>query len=120
MPAFLILFVRFFRTIRDGLKDPEFRGLFYWVAGILGLGTWFYARVEGWSVLNSLYFSVITLTTVGYGDFSPQTPAGKIFTMIYIMVGLGLISGFVILLAERIGIMKKDKHSTDEEKSTEV
>ncbi len=77
--------------------------------GFLGLGTWFYSRVEGWGVLNSLYFSVITLTTVGYGDFSPQTPAGKIFTMLYIMIGLGLISGFVILLAERIGMMKKDK-----------
>lgn len=118
MPAFLILFVRFFRAIRDGLKDPDFRGLFYWVLGFLALGTWFYARVEGWGVLNSLYFSVITLTTVGYGDFSPQTPAGKIFTMIYIMVGLGLISGFVILLAERIGIMKKDKEEDNSESSS--
>ena len=117
MPAFLILFVRFFRAIRDGLKDPDFRGLFYWVAGFLGMGTWFYARVEGWSVLDSLYFYVITLTTVGYGDFSPQTPAGKIFTIIYILVGLGLISGFVILLAERIGIMKKDKEEENEASS---
>ncbi|MCP4138765.1 MAG: two pore domain potassium channel family protein [Chloroflexi bacterium] len=118
MPAFLILFVRFFRAIRDGLKDPDFRGLFYWVAGFLGLGTWFYARVEGWGVLDSLYFSVITLTTVGYGDFSPQTPAGKIFTIIYIMVGLGLISGFVILLAERIGIMRKDNKEEENDVSS--
>ncbi len=114
MPAFLILFVRFFRAIRDGLKDPDFRALFYWVLGFLALGTWFYTNAEGWSILDSLYFSVITLTTVGYGDLAPQTPAGKIFTMIYIMVGLGLISGFVILLAERIGIMRKDKKEVDE------
>ena len=107
MPAFLILFFRFLRTIWDGLKDPEFRSLFYWVAGFLALGTWFYARVENWSILDSLYFSVITLTTVGYGDFSPQTSAGKIFTMIYVLIGLGLISGFVFLLAERTGIIKK-------------
>ena len=108
MPAFLILFFRFLRTIWDGLKDPEFRSLFYWVAGFLALGTWFYARVEKWSILDSLYFSVITLTTVGYGDFSPQTSAGKIFTMIYVLIGLGLISGFVFLLAERTGIIKKN------------
>jgi len=114
MPAFLILFFRFLRTIWDGLKDPEFRSLFYWVAGFLALGTWFYARVEGWGVLDSLYFSVITLTTVGYGDFSPQTPAGKIFTMIYVLIGLGLISGFVFLLAERTGIIKKSE--TENEK----
>ena len=107
MPAFLILFFRFLRTIWDGLKDPEFRSLFYWVAGFLALGTWFYARVEKWGILDSLYFSVITLTTVGYGDFSPQTSAGKIFTMIYVLIGLGLISGFVFLLAERSGIIKK-------------
>ena len=87
MPAIFLVLIRFFRIIRDGLKDPEFRGLFYWVLGILGLGTWFYARVEGWGVLDSLYFSVITLTTVGYGDFSPQTPAGKIFTILYIHRG---------------------------------
>jgi len=114
MPAFLILFFRFIRTLRDGLKDPEFRSLFYWVAGFLALGTWFYAKVEGWSILDSLYFSVITLTTVGYGDFSPQTPPGKIFTMIYVLVGLGLISGFVYLLAERTGIIKKSETEKDE------
>ena len=114
MPAFLILFFRFLRTIWDGLKDPEFRSLFYWVAGFLALGTWFYAKVEGWSILDSLYFSVITLTTVGYGDFSPKHPAGKIFTMIYVLVGLGLISGFVYLLAERTGIIKNSKTEKDE------
>jgi hypothetical protein len=110
MPAFLILLFRFLRTIWNGMKDPEFRSLFYWVLGFLALGTWFYARVEGWSLLDSLYFSVITLTTVGYGDFSPLTPAGKIFTMLYILIGLGLISGFVYLLADRTGIIKKNEN----------
>ncbi|MBT7073165.1 MAG: two pore domain potassium channel family protein [Anaerolineae bacterium] len=117
MPAFLILFVRFFRAIREGLKDPDFRGLFYWVLGFLGLGTWFYARVEGWNILDSLYFSVITLTTVGYGDFAPQTPAGKLFTILYILIGLGLISGFVILLGERMGIIHGRKKSSDKDKT---
>jgi hypothetical protein len=70
--------------------------------------------VLGWSVLDALYFSVITLTTVGYGDFSPQTPAGKKFTMIYVLIGLGLISGFVFLLAERTGIIKKNEKEKEE------
>ena len=51
--------------------------------------------------MDSLYFSVITLTTMGYGDFSPSTRAGKIFTMFYIFVGIGIISGFVNAVAER-------------------
>ena len=40
-------------------------------------GTLFYHAVEGWRFLDALYFSVATLTTVGYGDFTPQTDAGK-------------------------------------------
>jgi hypothetical protein len=97
---FLILVVRFFRSIWLGLKDREFRALFIWVLIVIAIGTTFYARIEGWRVLDALYFTIITLTTVGYGDLAPQTDPGKIFTMVYIFVGLSLISGFIILLGE--------------------
>jgi voltage-gated potassium channel len=107
MPAFLIVLYRLFRGLWNGLKDPQFRALFYWVLGVLTLGTWFYWRVERWTVLDSLYFSVTTLTTVGYGDLSPHTAAGKIFTIFYLIIGIGILSGFVILLAERSGLMGK-------------
>jgi len=109
MPAFFILLFRFFRSLWHGLKDKDFRAMFLWVLAILALGTWFYARVEHWRLLDALYFTITTLTTVGYGDFYPKTDAGKIFTIFYIFVGLGLISGFVILLAERSGILKKSE-----------
>jgi len=109
MPAFLFLLYRFFRSLWAGLKDAEFRALFHWVLGVVALGTWFYARVEHWSVLDSLYFTVITLTTVGFGDFVPQTAAGKVFTIFYIIVGIGLLSGFVILLAERSGLITRSR-----------
>jgi len=102
MPAFLLVFVRFFRAIREGLKEPEFRALFLTVLVVLGSGTWFYHQVEGWGWLDALYFTVITLTTIGYGDLHPTTPASKIFTIIFIFVGLGVISTFIVLLAERV------------------
>jgi len=114
MPAFLFLIYRFFRSLWHGLKDREFRALFYWVIGILVLGTWFYARVEGWRALDSLYFTVTTLTTVGYGDFYPRTDAGKIFTIFYIIVGIGLLSGFIILLGERSGLIKSLKKEEEQ------
>jgi len=41
MPAFLILSFRFLRSTWSGMKDSNFRSLFYWVAGFLALGTWF-------------------------------------------------------------------------------
>jgi voltage-gated potassium channel len=101
MPAFFLVFVRFFRAIREGLKEPEFRALFLTVLVVLGSGTLFYHRVEGWSWIDALYFTVVTLTTIGYGDLHPTTPISKIFTIIFIFVGLGIISTFIVLLAER-------------------
>jgi len=120
MPAFLFLVYRFFRSLWTGLKDREFRALFFWVLGILVLGTWFYARFEHWRLLDSLYFTVTTLTTVGYGDLSPQTDAGKIFTIFYLFVGIGLLSGFVILLAERSGILKRPAAKGDQPSDNET
>lgn len=114
MPAFFILLYRFLRGLWYGMRDKEFRALFYWVFGILILGTWFYSKVEGWRALDALYFTITTLTTVGYGDFSPKTDAGKIFTMIYIFVGIGLLSGFIILLGERSGWIKPAPRQNEE------
>lgn len=66
---------------------------------ILLSGTLFYHSVEGWTYLDSIYFCVITLATVGYGDFHPATDLGKIFTIFYIFIGIGVILGFVDLVA---------------------
>ncbi len=101
MIAFLTVFVRLVRTIWQSLKDPKFQALLFLVFVMLTTGTLFYWNVEGWSLLDSLYFSVITLTTVGYGDLSPSTSASKVFTIFYIFVGVGIILGFVNVVAER-------------------
>jgi hypothetical protein len=114
MYAFFILLYRFLHSLWQGLKDKEFRALFFWVLGILAMGTWFYARVEHWRALDALYFTITTLTTVGYGDFYPRTDAGKIFTMVYIFVGIGLLSGFIILMGERSGLIKPTAKPTDQ------
>lgn len=98
---FAAILVRFVRAVGSSWRDPEFRGLFGLVVVTLASGTLFYWQVERWSILDSLYFSVITLTTVGYGDLAPSTSAGKVFTMLDIFVGIGIILGFVNAVAER-------------------
>ena len=102
MIAFLLTLMRFFRGVWRGLKDPEFRGLFALTGVLMLSGTLFYRSVEGWSALDSLYFSVTTLTTVGYGDLAPTTPAGKVFTIVYLLVGVGVLVVFVGKLASHV------------------
>ena len=91
--------LRFTRAVRRSLRDPEFRGIFVLVVITLAAGTLFYWQIEGWSLLDSFYFSSITLTTVGYGDLAPETAAGKLFTVFYIFTGIGLIVAFLNAVA---------------------
>ena len=99
MISFFANFINFFRAIWRGLRDSEFQVLLTLTLFTLLSGTFFYRYAEGWSYLDSFYFSVITLTTVGYGDLSPSTPLSKIFTMFYLMVGIGIIVAFVNKIA---------------------
>lgn len=56
--------------------------------GFVILGGIFYKYIEDLSWLDAFYFTVITLSTVGYGDIVPTTPAGKLFTIFYVFVGI--------------------------------
>lgn len=99
-------------SILHGLRDPEFRGLLIFVLIILIVGTTFYHHFEGWRWLDSFYFSSISLTTVGYGDITPKTDIGKIFTIFYIFSGVGVILGFLNTVAKHASREQDDLKTT--------
>ncbi|MEB8388327.1 potassium channel family protein [Rhodobacteraceae bacterium KMM 6894] len=70
------------------------------LAGIIGIGTVFFRWAEGWSWLDSYFFTVVTLSTVGYGNFVPVTVSGKIGTTVFIFLGLGVFALFI----QQIGV----------------
>lgn len=111
MLTFLIAFVRLFNSVRRSLADPEFRALLAMLGLLLLGGTVFYSRVEGWPMLDALYFAVATLSTTGYGDLAPTTNAGKIFTIVYIALGVGVFAALVGKIA--LADIRRPRQSSD-------
>ena len=72
------------------------------MAGVLVLtGTLFYWRFEDWTIIEALYFCVVTLTTVGYGDLHPTTAGTQIFTIVYILTGFGVLVALLTSVAQQ-------------------
>ena len=99
----------FFKTIIAYFQDKQYRDLLLTTIIIIGFGSTIYHYLEGWSWVDSIYFSVITLTTIGFGDFAPSTAGGKIFTIFYIVIGIGVILSFVNTVYNHYNTTKKKK-----------
>ena len=77
------------------LVSEKYRSIIITVFTLLIIGTVVFHLVEGWHWFDSFYYCVITLATVGYGDFTPKTFLGKLSAIIYIISGIGIFLAFV-------------------------
>ena len=110
MVSFALTIIRFLRALRRAWRDALFRSSFYLLLLILFSGTMFFATVEGLSWVDAFYLSVVTLTTLGYGDLHPVTDVGKIFTVIYLFTGMGVVITVVTRLARAMFNEPPSKH----------
>jgi ABC-type transport system involved in cytochrome bd biosynthesis fused ATPase/permease subunit len=108
-----LLLVNAYRAIRSLRRDPRFVSLSSLTLAAIVSGTVFYWLVEDLNPIDSLYFSVMTLATVGYGDYAPHTVAGKLFTVVYVLLGVGILLAFLSTLAG--GLMQS--HMAEQERN---
>lgn len=84
-------------TIED-VAGSGGKGIFVAFLGlsiVVGLGTAVYATLESMKVIDAVYFTVVTATTLGFGDYCPETYAGKIFTLFYVPISVVAVAGAI-------------------------
>jgi voltage-gated potassium channel len=69
---------------------------------VISFGTGGYTIIEGWPPLDSLYMTLITLSTVGFGEVYALSPTGKIFTMILVIFGVGGAAYTISIIGQMI------------------
>lgn len=117
MISFFINFYRFCKLVFIGIKkDTEFRYLLFFLSLLLTSSTIFYHKIEHWKIIDSLYFSVMTMATVGYGDFVPTHNISKIFTIIYTFLSIGTFVAFTAKIVQFT--LQKDNQKTPLHKLT--
>ncbi|PZQ95413.1 MAG: two pore domain potassium channel family protein [Cereibacter sphaeroides] len=96
------VYVELFRAISVAMRTPRVVAALTISAGIVSFSAIVYMILEGWSLLDAIYFCFVTMSTVGYGDFAPHTALGKIFTIFYLLIGIGTFVLTVSAIAEAI------------------
>lgn len=75
--------------------------IFLVAGGYIVFGAVVYHFIERLSWLNAFYYVVVTLSTVGYGDITPKTNGGKLFTIFFIIFGIAIFSTLITNIVTR-------------------
>ena len=92
--------------------DTRFRLKFYLIIFLVVIvfGSLAFAFVEGISVGEAVYFNIVTIATVGYGDIHPTTPAGRGLAVLLIVMGVGTFLG-VVANATEMMLNRREKQA---------
>jgi hypothetical protein len=110
MSGLILALTRLAKAIYGAFEDPEFHALVSLMLVLLVTGTMFYVLHEGWSIVDALYFCVMTMSTVGYGDLTPTSSLSKIFTIVYSLITIGVFVGVASKLAHAMLVRPHHSH----------
>lgn len=99
------MFVRFFMSFQPSFSKIIRRRLVYASAAIvfaITFGAVGFYLIENFSILDSIYLATETVTTVGYGDVTPKSPAGRIFAIAFMLIGVGTVLYSLTVLAQAV------------------
>jgi len=92
------------------VRRPYILTLVLSVVAVIATGTVFFRYAEGWSWLDAYFFTVVTISTVGYGNLVPVTATGKIATTVLIFFGLAIFA----VAIQQFGVFamrKREEHT---------
>ena len=84
------------------------------------VGTVGYVYLEGWSVIDALYMTAITLTTVGFGEVEPLSPSGRLFTIGLMMTGIGAVAYGFSIISQYLFAVSLDRIAKERRMAREV
>ena len=85
-----------FEHSRKGLIICLFHVILYLMVSVAAFGYGF----EKWGIIDSVYFGVVTFTTIGFGDLAPSTDAGRLFMVFFAIYGIGILGVFLSIMGE--------------------
>jgi|GWRWMinimDraft_6_1066014.scaffolds.fasta_scaffold172201_1 voltage-gated potassium channel len=97
MRKIITLYIEILYAIRSGFRSSRFLALLS-VSSVIAVSfAVLFMLIEHWRFVDALYFAVVSMATVGYGDLSPQTDLGKLISIPFLMIGIGM---FVLTVSE--------------------
>ncbi|WP_051213190.1 potassium channel family protein [Maritalea myrionectae] len=105
----------FWHGLKAAFGDEIVRTILTMTIAIILFATLIYMLIEGWGPIDALYFTVMTISTVGYGDITPETNLGKLFTVVYVISGMGIFVALVTRIANTMLRQSVDEFEKFEE-----
>jgi voltage-gated potassium channel Kch len=112
----LKLYLSLFRAVAAATLAPKVRALLLFCLLISALQAVVFRLIEGWPLIDSFYFAVVTMATVGYGDFVPETVLGKLAAIAFMFIGIGVFVLTFSTLAQEF--LRQATHGPDQSPTT--